>query len=245
MLALILLPPYPSYIPITHIYPYIFSRFDINGGVTPARVLVHGSLTHLPVARPLIHKLLYLRDALDYERGQILREHPFLRIFLQFQFLLPLFGQQVPDVFIVYLRTPYQELRGGIPALLNVPEHMLERIRNDASFLWVFLQPHHHVRLAATRLPIREYRPVVALNHRFHQGKRTLVVYLPLSGRPIVDGVISKHFGDVGLVRLIQNPLVQIPHRGDYLRLVRAGLRDKQAPSLSHTRSFDAAQGSQ
>lgn len=48
------------------------------------------------------------------------------------------------------------------------------------------------MRLSAPRLAIREDGPVIALNHRLHEGKGSLVVHLPLSAFGAVHFVVSK-----------------------------------------------------
>lgn len=192
---------------------YVFGGLDVDGedGVRARAVLVHGGFAYFPVAGALLHETLYLADALHDEAGQVLHKDALVRVFLELELGVHVLGEQVPDVLVVDLkiRTAHQEFYHVCVALVDEPEYVLESIRNDASLGGVVFVAHHSVGLATAGLPVGEDGAVVALDDRFHEGKGTLIVDLPLRGVPVVHRVVGEDLGYLtGVTGLRKNNLV-------------------------------------
>ena len=78
--------------------------------MTPTRVLIHGSLTRLPVLESREECLLSVIHRLDYDSGQVLHvDATLVRVFFYGQVLVVIFREEIQNLLIVDLqiRTTY------------------------------------------------------------------------------------------------------------------------------------------
>jgi len=177
-------------------------------------VFVHSRFTHFPVAGTLLHEALNLSNTLNDEAGEVLDKDALVGVLLELKLGIHVFGEQVPDVLVVDLKigTAHQELHLSCVALVNEPENVLKRIRNDAPLGGVVLVTHHGVGLAAAGLAVCEDRAVVALDDGLDEGEGALVVDLPLGRVPVVNRVVGEDLGHLaGVAWLRQDHLVCLP----------------------------------
>ena len=71
-----------------------FTSFYVNceNGVTPRRVLIHSSLTRLPIGVTTLHILFNLLDRFNDAGCQIFHIHTFVLIFFQVEFVVDIFS---------------------------------------------------------------------------------------------------------------------------------------------------------
>ena len=72
------------------------------------------------------------------------------------------------------VRTADEEFSPYLRIAIDVAKNMLETPGDDA---WVVWLTKHSVRLSATCLTVRKDCTVIALNNRFNQWERTLIVH--------------------------------------------------------------------
>lgn len=157
----------------------------------PRRLRVHIGGSSRPTLESQLHVVLHLGNGVHFNLQQLLDKDSLFGALLEVHPGLGVLAEQVVYLFVVDLdeAATNEVVLAGI--VLGDRDDLAESARNDPARLLTLVAAHHRVRLAATRLTVREDRPVVPVQHVVDQGKGALLVYQTLSavwGEDVVEG---------------------------------------------------------
>ena len=132
--------------------------------VTPGRLIVHVSCANVSVDGTIVEELHEVTGGLNHESVQVLDVHTCIFVF-EFKTAGIFLCKQVADFLIVDLQITGAHEVFSVLLALDLIENVLERTRQDSLQHRVLRQSTNSERLASSRLPVREDRPVVSLHH--------------------------------------------------------------------------------
>lgn len=144
---------------------------DVDGedAVRPRRLRVHIGGPNRPTLKSQLHIVFHLGNGVDFNLQQILNKDPLFGTFLEVHLGLDVLTEQVVDLLIVDLDEAATDEVVLTGIVLGDRDYLTESARNDPARLLTVVAAHHRMRLTATRLTVREDRPVVSVQHVIDQ----------------------------------------------------------------------------
>ena len=156
----------------------VLLRVDVDGenAVGAGRFGVHVGRADGSTFEPDFHVFFHFGNGVDLQLQQVLDEKALFGTLLEVHFSLGVPAEQIVNLLVIDFDEAAADEVGLGGVVLGDGDDLAEGARDYPLALVALIGPHHRVRFAATRLPVREDRPVVPVQHVVYQRERRLLV---------------------------------------------------------------------
>lgn len=169
---------------------------NLEQRVRTTTLLVHIGRANRAVFHTNLEHIVDLRDVLDGEVRKIADVDTRVRLLVQVEPVLRVFGQQIANFFVVDFQVACSDEELSLLGVtLNSLEDVLETTRHDTLLDRVRLLTRHGMRLTRACLTVRKDGSIVTLQHILDDVGGTFVVNVHLLDCPVEDGVKGELLG--------------------------------------------------